>query len=59
VVAALNALVHTERGWTCDAVLLAVAGIGVARGGPLPRPGPRPVARPAPVASMASRSEPA
>jgi low temperature requirement protein LtrA len=31
-VAALNALVHTEHGWTFDAALLAVAGIGLAFG---------------------------
>lgn len=29
---ALNALVHTEHGWTLDAVLLAVAGIGLTFG---------------------------
>jgi low temperature requirement protein LtrA len=31
-VAALNALVHGEAGWTVDAVLLAIAGIGLAFG---------------------------
>ncbi|MEV0618391.1 low temperature requirement protein A [Nonomuraea sp. NPDC050404] len=31
-VAALNALVHTEHGWTTDAALLAVAGIGLTFG---------------------------
>ncbi|MFF4763107.1 low temperature requirement protein A [Streptomyces sp. NPDC001292] len=31
-VAALNVLVHTEHGWTFDAVLLAVAGIGLTFG---------------------------
>jgi len=31
-VAALNALVHTEHGWTFDAALLAVAGIGLTFG---------------------------
>jgi low temperature requirement protein LtrA len=31
-VAALNALVHTDHGWTFDAALLAVAGIGLAFG---------------------------
>jgi low temperature requirement protein LtrA len=31
-VAALNALVHTEHGWTVDAALLAVAGIGLTFG---------------------------
>ncbi|WP_219469848.1 low temperature requirement protein A [Nonomuraea rhizosphaerae] len=31
-VAALNALVHTEHGWTVDAVLLAVAGVGLTFG---------------------------
>jgi low temperature requirement protein LtrA len=31
-IAALNALVHGEAGWTVDAVLLAVAGIGLAFG---------------------------
>ncbi|GAA1980505.1 low temperature requirement protein A [Catenulispora subtropica] len=31
-VAALNALVHADHGWTADAVLLAVAGIGLTFG---------------------------
>jgi low temperature requirement protein LtrA len=31
-VAALNALVHGEAGWTVDAVLLAIAGVGLAFG---------------------------
>jgi low temperature requirement protein LtrA len=31
-VAAINALVHTEDGWTLDAALLAVAGIGLTLG---------------------------
>ncbi|MEO3874034.1 low temperature requirement protein A [Nonomuraea sp. B12E4] len=31
-VAALNALVHTEHGWTADVALLAVAGIGLTFG---------------------------
>jgi hypothetical protein len=31
-VVALSALVHTERGWTLDAALLAVGGIGVTFG---------------------------
>ena len=31
-VAALNALVHGEHGWTVDAVLLSVAGVGLAFG---------------------------
>ena len=31
-IAALNALVHGEAGWTTDAVLLAVAGVGLCFG---------------------------
>jgi low temperature requirement protein LtrA len=55
-VASLNAVVHGEDGWTVDAALLAVAGVGLTSRRGSPARGARPAGRPmAPRSTSTSR----